>query len=48
MSTPHDAELTILGLDPDSIYPICDWWGKKEGHGLQPKVRERWYLHTGC
>lgn len=46
--TQHDAELAILGLDPDSLHPICDWCEKEERHGLKPEVRGRWFMHVDC
>lgn len=26
----HDAELVILGLDPDSMHPKCNWCEREE------------------
>lgn len=48
MRTEHDAALAILGLDPDSAHPYCDWREKEERHRLRPEVRGRWFMHTDC
>lgn len=46
--TAHDAELAILGLDPDSMHPECDWCQEEERPGLKPEVRGRWFMHLDC
>ena len=46
--TPRDAELAVQGLDPDSLYPRCEWCEKEERHGEKPEPRGRWYLHADC
>ncbi len=46
--TRRDAELAILGLDPDTLHPRCDWCEREERHGLRPEARGRWYMHVDC
>lgn len=44
----HDAELAVLGLDPDSLYPCCDWCKEEVSHGLKPEQKGRWWMHVDC
>lgn len=46
--TRRDSELAILGLDPDTLHPQCDWCEKEELHGLKPEARGRWWMHLDC
>lgn len=46
--TRHDAELAVQSLDPDSLYPRCEWCEEVERHGERPDSRGRWYLHSDC
>jgi hypothetical protein len=46
--TRRDAELAIIGLDPDSLYPSCDWCETDERHGAKPSAHGRWWMHTEC
>ncbi len=38
----RDAELAMLGMDPDSLYPCCDWCEEEVSHGLKPEQKGRW------
>lgn len=44
----RDSALAILGLDPDSLHPCCDWCEMEVRNGFEPEQRGRWWMHVDC